>query len=349
MKAKTVCNYGLALAMSVIAITGCGGGGSTATTSASGQSGKLVKGPVVNATIFADNVSGGIRFIQDAGEVATTTNATTGDFTLPSVPGYNYILVSKGGTDKLTGQAAIQMIAPAGSANVTPFTTLVALAGSTANSTALKASLAALLPAGAGYDSDISVAATTSTAALLVAKSVESLVQIMTNAVISDAGAGNVSATQLAAIQAQTMQAMASQFVAGGAIPTTTAALATSLGTAATAVANTLTTAPGSNINIPAGTATTIATNAVNATNTALGNPGTFTATTLAGGEASLAGLATIGSAVTTAVTTAALTVVATPTPLAYTPPTITVVTPITVVGVTGTTGGSSVGTGTSF
>lgn len=326
-----------------VAIYGCGGDGNS-----QGPTGKVVKGPVVNATIFADNVSGTGRFALDAGEISTTTDPVTGDFTLPSVPGYNYILVSKGGTDKITGQPAIQMIAPAGAANVTPFTTLVALAGDVTNYNKLKTELTKLLPAGVGYDADISAEASTSIAALLVAKSVESLVQIMTNAITTAAGAGNISATQIAEVQAQIMQEIAKRFAADGPIPKNTVGLTTSLQTAATAAVA----AFDANIAIPAGVATTIASDAVTLTNTALGSPADFATTTLTGGETSLTGLSGVATAVASAVTTATTAIPpgsVTSTPIAYTPPLITVVTPITVIGITGTTGGSSIGTGTGF
>src|SRR6266567_4576965 len=129
---------------SAMFISGCGDD-----NVANGPSGRLTQGPVGGAVIFADEVSSGTRFVRDDGEIQTTTDATTGIFTLPSEPGYAYILVSVGGTDQLTNQPAMQLIAPSGSANVTPLTTLVAL-----DTTGLvKAKIEAL---GTSFDVDIS-------------------------------------------------------------------------------------------------------------------------------------------------------------------------------------------------
>ena len=338
----------LLTALCLVAVTagmnGCGNG----QTPVTGQSGRLVQGPVTGATIFADNVANGVRFTQDAGEVSTTTDAVTGDFTLPSVPSYNYILVSKGGTDKLTGQPAIQMIAPAGAANVTPLTTLVAL--DTTGS--VKAQLQALMPAGFSFDSDIST--TASPAVLLVTKSVETMVQSMTNSVTASATtAGQViSPAQVSDIQMRTMQAIATQFVGVSAANlATTATLSTTLGNAATTAATNIHTA-NPNITIPSNTASTIASSSVTATTTAFGIGANAATTAIVGGETAAitpAAAQTFVTAVNNATATAASTVTASTTPTVYTPPAITVVTPITVPGTTGATGGNTGGTGNSF
>ena len=333
------------LGLCFIALSGLSGCGSDEDP---GPSGRLVQGPVLNATVFADNVSGGTRFVQDANEVSTTTNSVTGAFTLPSVPGYNYILVSKGGTDKLTGQDAIQMIAPAGSANITPLTTLVAL--DTTNT--VKAKLQALMPAGVSYDADISV--TSSQAVLLVAKSVETMVQTMTEAISAKAGANTISEDQLAAIQAQTVQAIAVEFAKPAVNTTTLAApadLSTTLQTAAAGAVTSINTA-NANISIPSATATTIAASSVTATAGALSIGATASTSTIAGGEAAVM-TEQVAQAFTDAVETqsavAATSITADKTPDSYTPPTIPVVTPITVPDTTGTTGGTTGGTGVAF
>ena len=344
MRITTLRLNGVALAMAAITITGCGGGDGGVVTP-TGQSGRLVQGPVINATIFADNVSGGVRFTQDAGEVSTKTNGTSGDFTLPSVPGYNYILVSKGGIDKLTGQAAIQMIAPAGSANVTPLTTLVAL--DTTGS--VRAKLEALMPAGVKYDVDIST--TTSQAALLVAKSVETIVQAMTSAITTKAGASAISDAQISVIQAQMMQAIAIEFAKPATTVTTLSApasLTTTLQSASTtAVANI--SAANTNIVVPAGTATAIAVSAVNACATALSVGASAATTAITGGETAVITTAVAQSLVAAAnntAATAATSITANPTPTTYIPPVILVVTPPVIVPTTGSTGGSG---GTTF
>jgi len=313
-----------------------------------GPSGRLVQGPVLGAAVFADGVSGGVRFAQDGSEVFTTTNSVTGDFVLPSPPGYNYILVSKGGTDKLTGQPAIQMLAPAGSANITPLTTLVALD----ITNTVKAKLQALMPAGASYDADISI--TASPAVLLLAKSIETMVQSLTNAVVAKAGSAAISANQLAVIQAQTLLAIAVEFAKPAVTAITLSApatLSTSLQSAATTAVTSINTA-NSNITIPSATATTIASSSVTATASALGIGATASTAAIPGGE-SAAINAQVAQQFVTAVNTqsaaAAATITASATPTNYTPPVIQVVTPVTVNDTTGTTGGNTGGTGVTF
>lgn len=324
---------------------GCGSGSSGSTT---GPSGKLTQGPVLGASVFADNVSAGSRFNLDSGEIATTSSMTTGDFVLPSEPTYNYILVSKGGTDKLTGQAAIQMVAPAGSANITPITTLVAL-DTTGD---VKAKLEALMPAGTSFDADIST--TASPAILLLAKSIESTVYAMTQAAVTSAGSATISSVQLASMQAQTMQAIAVE-LAKPAVTSATlqapATLTTSLQAAVTSATVSIN-ASNTNIDIPAATASTIAATVVDASATMLNVGTTALTTAITGGEAAVvtsATSATFTAAVTEAVTTASSTVTAEATPTDYVEPVILVVTQPTVTDATGATGGTSVGTGKTF
>jgi hypothetical protein len=329
MKINGLLGMGLILGLTGI-ISGCGGGGG-GSTAASGPSGRLVQGPVTGATIFADNVSGGVRFTQDSGEVFTTTNAVTGDFTLPSVPSYNYVLVSKGGTDKLTGQPAMQMIAPAGSANVTPLTTLVALD----TTGTVKAKLEAMMPTGSTFDADIST--TANPAILMVAKSVESMVAGMTNAVSQKATAGgsNISDAQISSIQAGIMLAITQELanpVVDATTLVTTANLSTTLQAAATSAVISINSA--GNITIPTATATTIATSCVSATATALSVGATASTTTIVGGESTVmtATVAdTLSNAIASASTVATTSIIATTTPTAYTPPPIQVVTPPTI------------------
>jgi hypothetical protein len=333
---------GFCVIAAVAALNGCGNSAGTAVT---GQSGRLSQGPVLGATVFADQVSAGVRFSQDANEVNTVTDASTGDFTLPTVPGYNYILVSKGGHDKLTGLPAIQMLAPAGAANITPLTTLVTLD----TTGAVKAKLEALMP---GFTFDADVSTTASPAVLLVTKSIETMVAVMSASVTSAPGAPAISAAQVTDIQVLTMKAIAAQLAT---VPAATllspAALTSALQTAGSAAATSINTA-NPNVNIPTTTASAIATTSVSATVTAVGITGATASTTaIVGGESTVlantaAGLA---NATTAATTAAATTVTATATPENYVPPTVTVVTPPTVGGTTGATGGNTGGTGQSF
>lgn len=333
----------LCLVACAIAVSGCGGGGGGFFTStpSTGQSGKAVMGPVRDATIFADNVVGGIPFVQDADEVWTKTNEN-GDFTLPSVPGYGYRLVSKGGIDRLTGQPAMQMIAPAGSKNVTPITTLVALDLTPTGE--VKKKLLDLMPPGSSYDDDISVIA--SSAILLVVKSVEATTQSMVSAITTNASAGSqvISAHQLATTQALIMQSIAVE-IAKPTVTATTLATTASLSTTMQAAASAATVdilADGGNIDIGATTATTLATTAVSASATALSVEAVANNTAIAGGEAEAfaSGATDFVEAVKGAATAAATEIEVIKTPEDYTPPPIST---------TGATGGTGAGTGTNF
>ena len=316
---------GLSMGAFVVAMNGCSGGeGDSAALQ--GQSGKLIQGPVMGATVFADDISGGVHFTLGANEVSATTDES-GIFTLPSVPGYNYVLVSSGGKDKLTNQPAIQMIAPAGSANVTPITTLVAL--DTTGS--VKGKLESLMP-GFKFDDDISTSA--SPAVLMVAKSVETMVAAMTNAVSQKATAGGskISAAQISAIQATTMLSITQELAKSNDDLKTTVNLSTTLKAAATSAVISINTA--GNITIPAATATDIADKCVKATATALSVGAIASTTTIEGGETKLINPTvadTLSNAIASVSTTAADSISATKTHDDYLPPPIQVVTPITI------------------
>jgi hypothetical protein len=310
---------------------------------ATGPQGRITQGPVVGATVFADSLvaGSGSKFVQDAGEISATTDAN-GDFALPSQPAYSHVLVSKGGTDKLTSQPAMQMVAPAGSKNVTPLTTLVALD----TTGTVKAKIEALLPAGTKFDTDISTS--TSQAALLLSQAVETTVRAMTQAISKDSGS-NVSAAQLAAIQTQIMKDVAAEI----AKPATTTAILSTPNTLASTVISAAVTATAaainndnasySNIDISPTAATAAAATVVTAvTTTAVqicgsGNLNNQANTTTSIKEDTII-TPTAVSNIITAVTTAANTISADPgltataTPPTFTPPTLT--------GTTGSTGG---------
>jgi hypothetical protein len=202
---------------------GCGGGGSSSVGSvvAAPPSGKLAQGPVRGAVVFADRAVGGTRFVKDADEISAITDAN-GNYRLPSVPNYSYVLVSKGGVDTLTGKPAIQMLAQPGSVNITILTTLLTL--DSTGTTKLSEKLQALQPTKAPLDFDISTASTPAT--LLLAKSVEVAVESISTTVVTNATAKGytISDQQLADIQFQALQQIARGF------STTTANLATPAG-----------------------------------------------------------------------------------------------------------------------
>jgi hypothetical protein len=334
MNVQVKSGIAICLVGSALFISGCGDDDVV-----SGPSGRLTQGPVGGATIFADKVSGGTRFSVDAGEIQTTTNATKGLFTLPRRPDYAYILVSSGGTDQLTHQTAMQLIAPSGSANVTPLTTLVAL-----DTTGLvKAKIEAL---GNSFDVDISQNATPAT--LNLSKSVETVVAAIGATISSAATAGGtaVNATQLATIKTQTMQSLALSLGATAQDLSKPAALNTAMTTAVTAAIIGIN-ATNTNIVLPLGQAGTIATNAVTASTTAVLGASAVGSSTSASTTTTVVEntvindttAATLTLAVSTTATTVSATTTATTTPVDYTPPPISVVTPPTSTGSTGSTG----------
>src|SRR5262245_39761408 len=101
----------LAAAAGTIALLltcGCMGGGEVAppgSSTGTGASGKVVQGAVSGATVFADRiVANGLGdTVLDSSESSyTTVTDSTGHFTLPAVPSYSYVIVSRGGTDTLS-------------------------------------------------------------------------------------------------------------------------------------------------------------------------------------------------------------------------------------------------------
>jgi len=310
-----MCIMGAAALMS-----GCG---SDATPT--GASGKLTQGPVAGAVVFADNVSGGVRFSLDNGEVATSTDAD-GNFVLPSQPAYNYILVSKGGTDKLTNKPAMEMIAPSGSANISPLTTLVAL-----DTTGLvQAKIEAL---GTKFDADLSINATP--AALNLAKSIETVIAALSETITTSAGSAAISSAQVSAVQTQAMQSIASSLSTTAQDLSKPSALNVAMTSAVTQAVTNINTR-NTNISIPVGQSATIATNAVTASTTAVLGASAVGSST----SASISTVvvestvinsstsATLAAAVTSTATTVSSTATVTTTPAGYTPPVIPVITP---------------------
>jgi hypothetical protein len=217
MEVNMITRSKLLCSLLLVALTGlmygCGGGGSTVASTP--PSGKLVKGPVEGAIVFADRIGidNSPNLIRDSDEVWAQTDAN-GKFTLPSVPNYRYVLVSQGGKDTLpsprTQQNAILMLAPAGSANITILTTLVALDTTGTVYKNLQALQSA--PLTAALDFDVSTASTPAT--LLLMKSVEFAVQSITSTVTSKAALSGftISNQQIALIQCQALQQIALEF-----------------------------------------------------------------------------------------------------------------------------------------
>ena len=133
---------------------------------------------------------------------------TNGNFTLPVTPGYDYVIMTQGGTDTITGGPAMCMYAPAGAANVSPFTTLVHL-----NPNA-KAAIEAL---GITYDADVSAAITP--AALLLLQSAQSIVAAVSDAL--NPNGNSLSISTVNDIQMTIMNAIANELasIATGTVP----------------------------------------------------------------------------------------------------------------------------------
>lgn len=115
-------------------LTACGGGGSdtaqieqgTPSTTAQASQGVLVDDLIVGGTVFCDGNSNGEL---DAGEVSATTDSA-GNYTFSSVCFGQIASVADTGYDKSTMQAPRgQFLAKAGSAVVSPFTTMQATSG----------------------------------------------------------------------------------------------------------------------------------------------------------------------------------------------------------------------------
>ncbi|BCR03542.1 hypothetical protein DESUT3_06110 [Desulfuromonas versatilis] len=133
------------------------------------EAGRVVQGPVAGALVFAD-LNGNL--VADGDEPSAETDAD-GGFEL-TVRNQSRRLVSRGGYDTLRGRAAYEVLAPGGAANITPLTTLVALAD---HPDELKARLALLLP-GEDYDTDLSQPQGASRELFKLAKGAELLIEL---------------------------------------------------------------------------------------------------------------------------------------------------------------------------
>jgi|LGOV01.1.fsa_nt_gb hypothetical protein len=169
MKGSLKISFLLAAFGASVVLGGCSSGGSSShsTTPATPTTvtGSVVQGPVVGATVIADLNA---NYAYDAATEVKTITDENGDFNDLVIPvGYgDYVLVSLGGVDKLSGEAAMPMLAPAGAENITPITTLVALTPEGTQRDALIADLDELAGAGNSYDLDPSVGAATDFVAL---------------------------------------------------------------------------------------------------------------------------------------------------------------------------------------
>lgn len=257
------------LLICTLVFSGCGGSDDTPAPVA--PSGKVVQGAVSGAKVFADHKTGAeANYKMDADEASTaTTTAADGTFTLAAVPGYDYVSVSSGGVDSITGQPAMQMLAPAGVGIISPLTTMVAMDPGT------ESVIASL---GVNYKDDVSKAVTP--AVLLFIQSVQTVVATMTAAL--NTGGSTMKDDQINAIQRAILTQVAAgikgKTVAQMTSPTT---LTTTLQTAVNnALVNIVADTANSNITMTTTTqalANAVVTNTlINTVATAVDSTGTF-------------------------------------------------------------------------
>lgn len=244
-------------------ISGCGHHHNDTAPAASGPSGTVLQGPVSGATVVAKKAGNNDFSKIEAGEVSTKTDAS-GNFKFQDAPPYSHTLVLlPDGVDTLTGKKNIQLIAKAGSQYITALTTLVA----TDPSGDVEAKLVALagLPVGSSIG-DVDTANTTA-AAMILTKTIETAVSTLSETITKSAGTSAVSATQLAAVQTQTLQAISAEVAKAGVTLETLQAPSTLLDTvmtpAITAAATTIAEASNITITNTAAIADSIATAAV--------------------------------------------------------------------------------------
>jgi len=280
-------------------VLGLGGCGSDSGVAVNNVSGVLTQGPVQGATIFADRIGAGTASLRDSNELYTTTDAD-GNFSLQIPVNYgSYRLVSQGGIDKITQKPAMEMVAPAGAKNVTPLTTLVALAPA-ADQAALKAKIEAT---GIKFDADISKNAPTD--ALVLTKSVETAMESLRS--ILDKDSAKFDTATMGSIQEVALSAIAKKLAAPAVTDVTdSAVLATQITSAIKDDA--LPTIEAAHADVIAITDNTVVANAIGSTVTAVGTQ--FSGiTTQVVNEADLYNSSfnsAIASAVTTSVSTAA-------------------------------------------
>lgn len=213
----------------VITVIGCGGGGGGGGESTvGGPSGKVTMGAVSKAIVYADHSSGTERnFKMDADEAETsTTTDDNGNFEMPVMPGFGYGMVAIGGTDTLTGNGAMFMLAPAGARNISLLTTLVALNPN------VKADIESL---GIAYDSDLTT--TITPAAAFFVQSIQTAVKAAVDAV--NPGGNSLKISDLNDIQREILTEIANEIQTQGQTLREPAAGATAPHVKATPLTNT--------------------------------------------------------------------------------------------------------------
>jgi putative Ig domain-containing protein len=244
--------------------------GSTGGTTAQLITGSVSQGAVRGAAVFGDHLTGsGANNKLDNDEAATAaTTSDNGLFTI-NTPGYAHVLVSMGGTDSLTGLPAMLMCAPAGSRNITPFTTLVCAHPS------VQATIESL---GISYDANLSTALTPASALVVlgIQMSAEALCDVL------NPNGTTLPTTQVNAIQEELLAQIASQIENQSISTLTTPATLSAL--LQTAILNTLITIDANMTNITISNPTAVASaiaQAIMTVETSAGATGTGTTPTV--------------------------------------------------------------------
>jgi hypothetical protein len=176
----------------------------------------------------------------EANYSATTDDKGKFEF---NAPPYDYQIVTLGGTDTVTKEPAMQMVAPQGSAsttatkNVTPLTTMVALTPA-ADQAALISTIESL--GVSSYDVDISATDATTPAATALVQSIQSAVTAVTDTFDTSASTGgqSLSTAVKSNIQREMLAQVATQ-ITGETVAnlTDSSTLGTKLGAAASTTA----------------------------------------------------------------------------------------------------------------
>ena len=223
-----------------------------------GPSGVLVQGAVSGAKIWADHKTGTLANkkcdLGDEEALTASVTAADGTFTLAKVPSYDYLSVSSGGVDSITGKPAQQMVAPQGYTVVSEFTTMVALDTTGTVADTLK---------GLGVDPRADVTKAVTPAAAMLLQAIQATQNSLSQAL--DPTGNKMTEDQLNSVSQAVFAAVANKIKGQTAAQLTDAAtLTTTLQGATKSALDAIVAAPAnSNIALTAGKTTTDLANAV--------------------------------------------------------------------------------------
>ena len=123
MRFEGLIRFGVTAALLVcLAAPGCsssGGGEQRPSGGTAELTGTVAQGAVAGACVFADHANGpqANNRMDDDEAASSTTTDDNGRFAM-TVPGYDYVWETQGGTDRISGKSAMRMLAPSGAAKV---------------------------------------------------------------------------------------------------------------------------------------------------------------------------------------------------------------------------------------